>query len=44
MTIWTESEKEFQAPKISFQTGHKPGGEKLGYAISSCLIAIIASG
>jgi hypothetical protein len=36
MTICPECEKEFAAPKISFQTGHKPGGEKFEYAVCSC--------
>jgi len=36
MTICPECEKEFTAPKISFQTGNKPGGEKFEYAVCSC--------
>jgi hypothetical protein len=36
MTICPECEKEFTAPKISFQTVNKPGGEKFEYAVCSC--------
>jgi hypothetical protein len=36
MTICPACEKEFSAPKISFETGQKPGGPEFEYAICSC--------
>jgi hypothetical protein len=39
MTICPACEKEFSPPRISFQTGQKPGGQEFEYAVR-VLIAI----